>query len=133
MLLSSWLPLTLSRSHARSAKRRQLAARPNVSLERLEDRILLSAFTVLNLKDSGAGSLRAAVAAANANPGADSINFAHGLHGTIPLTSGELQITDSLTINGPGANSLAVSGSNTSRVFEIGTGSSVSIERPDDC
>ena len=44
--------------------------------------------------------------------------------GTIPLTSanGELKITGDLTINGPGANRLTVSGSNATRVFDISGG-----------
>ncbi len=96
-------------------------------LEALEDRTLPSTFTVLNLNDSGQGSLRAAISAADLNPGADSISFAKGLHGTIALTSGELRITDSLTINGPGANRLSVSGSDTSRVFNASTGLNVTI------
>ena len=70
-----------------------------------------------NLLDSGPGSLRAAVAAANANPGADAIDFA--TTGTITLTSGQLDITDSLTINGPGVDALTVSGRDVSRVFSI--------------
>ena len=53
--------------------------------------------------------------------------FANGLHGTITLTSGELLITDSVTINGPGANQLSVSGNNASRVFEIAAGLNVTI------
>jgi hypothetical protein len=72
---------------------------------------------VLNLLDSGAGSLRAAVSAANANPGADTIDF--GVAGSIALTSGQLDITDSLTISGPGASALTVSGEGVSRVFAI--------------
>ena len=43
-----------------------------------------------------------AVGQANAHPGADTIDFAHGLKGTITL-SGELSVTDYLTIDGPGA------------------------------
>ena len=35
--------------------------------------------------------------------------------GTIALTSGELDITGDLKINGPGADKLTVSGNNTSR------------------
>ena len=61
---------------------------------------MLTAFTVINLLDSGPDSLRAAVEAANANPGPATIDFA--TTGTIALTSGQLDITDSLTINGPG-------------------------------
>jgi hypothetical protein len=100
--------------------RRQRSLRPTThrpGLEVLEDRCLPSTFTVTNLLDTGAGSLRAAVAAANANPGADAIDFA--TTGTIALTSGQLDITDSLTINGPGASALTVSGNYVSRVFGI--------------
>lgn len=93
----------------------------------LEDRCLPSTFPVLNLNDSGPHSLRAAVAAANANPGPDTITFADHLHGTIRLTSGALPINDSVTINGPGADQLAVSGTNASRVFELATSLNVTI------
>src|SRR5262249_24953837 len=86
-------------------------------LEVLEDRCLPSTFTVLNLLDSGPDSLRAEVAAANVNPGADAIDFA--TTGTIALTSGELDIIDSLTINGPGAGALTVSGAGVSPVCAI--------------
>jgi hypothetical protein len=78
---------------------------------------------VTNLDDSGDGSLRAAVQAADATSGAD-IEFANGLSGTIKLTSGELDLTSNMIINGPGADQLAVSGSSQSRVFNIGSGGS---------
>jgi hypothetical protein len=83
---------------------------------------------VLNLDDSGPGSLRQAVLDANAQPGADTIRFAHGLHGTITLTSGQLDITDGLTIDGPAAGRLAVSGNHASRVFEVGNGIPAAID-----
>src|SRR4051794_41911936 len=70
-------------------------------LTRLEDRTVPSAFTVLNLNDGGAGSLRAALAAADAHTGADTVVFAPGLRGTVTLTGGELSIADSVTVNGP--------------------------------
>ena len=57
-------------------------------VEALEDRTLPSTFTVLNLADSGAGSLRAAVAAAEAHSGPDRIEFAKWVRGTIALTTG---------------------------------------------
>ena len=78
-------------------------------LEALEDRAVLSTLTVVNLLDSGPGSLRDAVATANSSPGADTIKFASGLKGTIALSS-ELAITDDVTISGPGAGRLTVSG-----------------------
>ena len=84
----------------------------------MEARTLLSTLLVSNLSDSGTGSLRAAIAA----PGnGNIIDFAHGLHGTITLAS-ELQIKHSVTIDGPGANELSVSGNNSSRVFEVAAG-----------
>ena len=48
-------------------------------LEVLEGRTLPSTFTVLNLADSGAGSLRQAIMDANASSGADVIDFAKGV------------------------------------------------------
>jgi hypothetical protein len=77
-------------------------------------------FTVTNLNDAGAGSLRQAILNANANsPAADTINFQAGLTGTITLTTGELVISDSVTINGPGAGVLSVSGNNANRVLTL--------------
>jgi MYXO-CTERM domain-containing protein len=76
-------------------------------------------FEVTTLADSGAGSLRAAIEAANAAAGADMITFQSGLTGTITLTSGQLEIEDSVIIDGPGASVLAVSGNDASRVFYI--------------
>ena len=71
--------------------------------------------TVVNsLDDSGASSLRQAIADAE---NGDAIAFA--VTGTITLTSGELVITNSLTILGPGATNLVVSGNAASRVFRI--------------
>jgi hypothetical protein len=120
-----WLmpPRTRQASRPRSPRYNHVRLR----LELLEDRTLPSTFTVLNLNDSGPGSLRAEVAAANATAGSNTIGVADQVHGTITLTSGELLIKSSITINGPGANQLAVSGGGTSRVFEIATGFDVSI------
>src|SRR5262245_49177858 len=104
MRLTSWL------RNRKTAPNGGRTARHRPRLEVLEDRTALSTFTVLNLADGGAGSLRQAVLSANANPGADGIDFAPGLSGTITLTGGQLSITDDLRIDGPGAAQIAVSG-----------------------
>jgi hypothetical protein len=85
----------------------------------------LVSFTVTNLNDSGPGSLRQAIIDANTALGADVITF--NVTGTITLTTGQLVISDTLTINGPGASSLTISSSNAIRIFEISTGATVGI------
>jgi hypothetical protein len=106
-------------------RRSRFALRHRPVLEALEARTVLSTFTVTSLGDSGAGSLRDAVQQANANPDS-TIQFKSGLKGTIPLAS-ELDITANMTIHGPGANKVTVSGGNVTRVFAI-SGSDVSID-----
>ncbi len=94
-------------------------------LDRMEDRALLSTLTVMNNHDSGPNSLRADIAIAK---NGDTIDFASSLKGeTITLTSGELDITTSLTIDGLGENQLSVSGNEAYRVFEIGASATVTI------
>src|SRR5437016_4266452 len=103
----------------RSNRSKPVGRRPSFvpRLENLEDRTILSTLTVLNNHDSGAGSLRAAIAGAHSG---DTIVFDPGLNGqTIALTSDELAIKTSLDIEGPGADKLTVSGSATFRVFDI--------------
>src|SRR6516162_8450169 len=75
---------------------------------------LPATIVVTNINDSGPGSLRNALAMANDG---DTID-ATGVSGTILLTSGELQISHNVTINGPGAGNLAVNGNASFRVFE---------------
>jgi hypothetical protein len=78
---------------------------------------------VTNTNDNGPGSLRQALM--DANDG-DTID-ATGVFGVITLTTGELLVAKSVTINSPGADLLAVDGNATSRVFEIGSGETVTI------
>jgi hypothetical protein len=92
-------------------------------VEYLEGRTLLSHFDVINLNDSGYGSLRQAIVDSNSTPGPNEIDFATGLSGTIKLTSGELRIANNpVTILGPGQDSLSVSGGGNGRVFEVAWG-----------
>jgi hypothetical protein len=74
-------------------------------------------FTVINTNNSGPGSLRDAVAQANASAGADTITFS--VTGTITLTSGSMQITGPTTIQGPGASNLTIDGNANDRIFVV--------------
>ena len=72
---------------------------------------------VTTTADSGAGSLRAAIAAASDG---DTIQFDAALNGqSITLTSGTLTIDKNITIDGPGANQLAVTKSSGGPDFNI--------------
>jgi hypothetical protein len=86
------------RAHTKRSTRQPF--RPRV--ETLEDRLAPATFTVLNTNDSGADSLRQAILAANAAPGADSIQFNIGGGGvqTIAPLSALPAITGAVTIDG---------------------------------
>lgn len=85
-------------------------------------------FLVTNLNDSGTGSLRQAIADSNSSVGvADMIAFQPGIAGTIELTSGELIIKDSVTIQGPGPDVITISGRNSRRVFQFDEGQTVAL------
>jgi hypothetical protein len=74
-----------------------------------------SVIPVTNTNDSGPGSLRQALAIANDG---DTID-ATGISGVISVTNGALLVETSVTINGPGANVLAVDANMNSQVFRI--------------
>ncbi|MFL5327604.1 MAG: choice-of-anchor Q domain-containing protein [Gemmataceae bacterium] len=86
-------------------------------------------FTVTNTNNSGAGSLRQAVLDANNTSGFQNIAFDSSFNSakTITLTSGELSILDGVSITGPGANLLTINGNQAGRVFNIASGSAVTI------
>jgi hypothetical protein len=85
---------------------------------------------VATTADSGAGSLRQAIADAAAG---DTIIFDPALAGqAITLTSGQLQISKDLTISGPGAEQLAVrrsdaAGTPAFRIFDIKAASDATV------
>jgi hypothetical protein len=103
-------------------------------LEALEGRWLFSTLTVTTIKVSGAGSLRAQIAAAGSG---DTIVFSPTLNGkTIALANGELALTRNLTIQGPGGGQLTISGKAPatrgnapppSRVFEVAQNTTVTL------
>jgi hypothetical protein len=84
--------------------------------------------TVTNTNNTGSGSLRSAIEQADASAGADTIRFAGNLGATIRLTSSPLTINSNLTIEGPGARELSVSGTDNSRVFTVASGATVRIQ-----
>ena len=104
--------------------RRQL--RP--TLMALEERTLLSLFTVTNTADDNSvGSLRYEIGQANSTSGADTINFSPTVFAslqTITLTGTQLTLSNTngtQTITGPAAG-VTVSGGGLSRVFHFNTG-----------
>jgi hypothetical protein len=87
----------------------------------LEDRCLPA--TVTTLQDGVAGSLRDAIAS---TPAGGTVTFQAGLIGTITLGS-VLSISKNLTISGPGADTITVSGNNATEVLNVAAGSTVAI------
>ncbi|MHA3771809.1 beta strand repeat-containing protein [Verrucomicrobiota bacterium sgz303538] len=105
-------------------KSRPRLQRPrSVYIEYLEKRIAPATFVVTNLNDAGAGSLRQAVLDANTSPGSDTIVFkGDATDGEIRLTTGEINITGSVNVKGPGADKLTINAQDLSRIFHIDDG-----------
>ena len=83
-----------------------------------------ASLTVTSTADSGAGSLRQAIADAASG---DTITFnLSGCPCTITLAS-QLTIDKNLTITGPGAGQLTISGNNAVRVFQVNAGSTLNL------
>ncbi len=116
------------------ARRRDQRARIGRDLETriepLERRALMASLVVTTAADSGDGSLRAEIASAEADSGADTITFAAGLAGqTITLTSSDADTAygptglvinnDNITIDGANAPGLVISGNNAERIFAV--------------
>jgi predicted outer membrane repeat protein len=118
-LLRSWLKGHGGQQRGRVRRPARWRARPGV--EALEDRCVPAIYEVTSAADLGAGSLRAAVEKANANPAPDnSIIFDNAkLTGlTIHLHS-QIAITGDLTIQGLGADKLTISGGDRTRIFAV--------------
>ncbi|MGB3533457.1 MAG: DUF4347 domain-containing protein [Microcoleaceae cyanobacterium] len=96
-----------------------LAIRPEVQLAYGG---VLAEFVVTNALDAGPGSLRQAIADSEANAEDDTITFNLPPASTITLTEQLVIRNDNgnnLTITGPGADQLTISGGNVNRVLEI--------------
>jgi hypothetical protein len=130
--------------HRRGRRKGGRALVPPVCVaEALEGRVLFSNYIVTTLGDgagtvapSGAGkftatTLRAALAAANARAGADTINFANAVTGIISLRTTLPRVTDDLTLAGPGAAKLTVrrspSATTDFSIFVVATGTTAAL------
>src|SRR5215471_15694384 len=120
-----WQPLKKP-PRKQQAPPRGMRVRPR--LEALEDRRLLSAYVVNLGGDAGtntgafSGDIRYCIDQADqpANAGS-TITFDTTAIGSnlITLSKGQLVISDNMTITGPGASKLTLSGNQSSRVFGI--------------
>ena len=100
-------------------------------LEHLEDRSVLSTFTVNTTLDNltagdGKLTLREAITKANTTPGADTIVVPSGIYkialdgaGESANATGDFDITDAVTIAGAGAGATIVDAQQKDRVFEV--------------
>ncbi len=113
-------------SRARARRHGRFAPR----IDPLETRALLSTIIVNSAGDGttnlpGVVTLRQAIGEAASG---DTIRFAESLHGqTITLTQGVLDVSKNLTIDGPDAGRLAVSGNNSSEVLDVASGVSATV------
>jgi hypothetical protein len=78
--------------------------------------VVTSLLDVASTDPGYVGTLRSAIENANNSSGPQSITFA--VSGSIVLTQGQLLITDTVSITGPGADQLSISGGGSSRVIE---------------
>lgn len=122
---------------------RRPARRPirntRLRLERLEDRTVPATFIVDSPFDDVEDgdfvlTLREAIIMANANPGADAIEFdlaaLQPTFGRIALNGTQLPvITDDLTITGPGADFFTIDAQFNSRIFETAASTTVALAR----
>ncbi len=131
MWFRSLFDALVARSSRTSVSRIRRVPRLRPLLEILEDRTLLSTYTVNALTDSGTGSgltgdLRYCVT--HATSGNDTIDFAAGLSGTINLQSALPTLNASVAIQGPGAKVITVDGGTSPEYgFNVDGGAQVQI------
>src|SRR5262249_37971241 len=97
-----------------------------LACEPMEDRTLLTSFTVTTTADGVPGSLRHVIQAANSTPRADTIivpaeTYTRTIAGTgeAATATGDLDITDDLTITGDGAQTTLIDGGAMDNVFQV--------------
>ena len=108
----AWLGMAAGAASASAAP----AAGPHGSAVSAQTSSAQAVITVTTHSDGGAGSLRQAILDAGYW---DTIVFAPEITGVITLTEGTLIITNNLTIQGPGAGELAISGAKAAQIFYV--------------
>src|SRR3954465_1601705 len=111
------------------AARRRLRRGVVLGLECLEDRAVPATFTVTTtldtVADDGKMSLREAVTAANARPGADTIVLPAGVFRLARLMAddanagGDFDVHDTTLFQGAGAGATVIDGQKIDRVFDV--------------
>ena len=117
---------TVSASTAGAAS----AATFHLSNDETPSLVVTTTEDVVNPYD-GLTSLREAINYAESLDGSATITFASNVTGTIALNGSELLLNDlngALTIQGPGADVLSISGNNASSVFEISSYTTAEID-----
>jgi predicted outer membrane repeat protein len=128
-----WLPATKKspprgRPAPGSSRRPKRTCRPG--MEMLEDRRVPATFTVTTPLDivadaDGQLSLREAITAANANPGADTIVVPAGVYKILAVmaddtnAAGDFDVTGSTLFQGAGADATVIDGQQIDRVFDV--------------
>ena len=120
-----WVARRRGRSRRRMTHWGHLQGPTAALVETLEARVLLSSIVVNSTSDSasppyGTMTLRAAINTAGGNTITfDPTVFKPATLTTITLTKGPLELTHDVTITGPGAAQVAVSGGNLTTVFAV--------------
>src|SRR5687768_14182440 len=121
-----------TRPHLVSTSRPSRHTRPaptrvaRAAMEVLEERRLFATFAVTATTDGGPGSLRQAILDANASPGADTVTLPAGTYtlsvagaGEDAGATGDLDVTEALTLTGAGAGATTIDGNNIDRVLDV--------------
>src|SRR5262249_47384886 len=138
MLMSFWRTLSARafRTTGVSSRRSRLARPRRAVLEPLEDRTLLTIYTVTALTDpsSGTGSgsgtsgdLRYCITQANGHAGTDTIQIPSTLTGTISMAQGAYTLNGSVNINVLGASNVTIDAKGAHQIFLVNSGFTVNI------
>ncbi len=109
-IVTRWSAISRSLPQFAQARPPHSRRRLRLRLEHLEDRTVLSSLNlpVTSLADNGPGTLRSAIAQADAGSAAQTYNIKFKVSGTITLESVLPDLSESMNLSGPGASRLTV-------------------------